>query len=170
MFEVGRVCVKIAGRDAGRKAVIIDTVDKNYVVIDGQTRRRKCNIDHLEPLEQKIDVSKGASHEQVVEAFGKIGVEIVTTKPKKAADKPVTRRSVRQKKKKLRAVPVKKPVVKPSADKPDIAAKTGETPVEVVTTKPEAVVAKPVSVETKSETAAEPVKKTPRKHVVKAKE
>ena len=27
MFDIGRVCMKIAGRDAGKKCVIIDVVD-----------------------------------------------------------------------------------------------------------------------------------------------
>ena len=50
MFEIGRLCVKIAGRDAGLKCLVVEVIDDNYVLIDGQTRRRKCNIKHLEPV------------------------------------------------------------------------------------------------------------------------
>ena len=44
MFEVGRICIKIAGRDAGREAIIVDILDGNYVLIDGNVRRKKKRI------------------------------------------------------------------------------------------------------------------------------
>ncbi len=34
-IEVGRVCVKLNGREAGRKCVIVDVIDKNFVLITG---------------------------------------------------------------------------------------------------------------------------------------
>ena len=92
MFEVGRICVKIAGRDANEKCVVVEVIDKNYVMIDGATRRRKCNVDHLEPLNQKIDIKKGATHEEVKKAFEKLGFEVRDTKPKNVAAKPVQAR------------------------------------------------------------------------------
>jgi len=90
MIEVGRLCVKIAGRDARKKCVVIDVIDKNFVMIDGQTRRKRCNIKHLIPLQQKIDIPKNASHEEVVSAFKKLGIEIkekVKVKEKEKAEK-----------------------------------------------------------------------------------
>ena len=85
MIEVGRVCVKIAGRDAGLKCVIVDVLGKNTVLVDGQTRRRKCNMAHLEPLAQTLKIDKGASHEKVVSAFKEIDVAIVEKKSKAKA-------------------------------------------------------------------------------------
>jgi len=102
MIGIGRICVKIAGRDAGLKCVVVEVLDKNLVLIDGQTRRRKCNISHLEPLAQMLSVEAGASHSHVVAAFKDLGVEIVERKPKAKAParvKPVV------------AAPVVKPVV-----------------------------------------------------------
>ncbi len=69
MVEIGRVCMKIAGRDAGKIGVIVDVVDDHYVLIDGETRRRKCNISHLELLNKVIKIEKGASHEDVLSAL-----------------------------------------------------------------------------------------------------
>ena len=69
MIQIGRVCVKIAGRDAGKKCVIVDILDDNYVLIDGETRRRKCNILHLEPLKEVIKIKKKASHEEIKKEF-----------------------------------------------------------------------------------------------------
>ena len=83
-IEVGRLCVKIAGRDAGKECLIVDVTDKNFVLIDGNTRRRKCNIDHLELLPQKADIKKGAAHDEVLKAFETLGVKA----EKKAPAKP----------------------------------------------------------------------------------
>ena len=35
MLEVGRLCIKLAGRDAGKKAVVVENIDSNFVLIDG---------------------------------------------------------------------------------------------------------------------------------------
>lgn len=92
MIEVGRVCVKIAGRDAGKKCVIVSVTDEKFVLIDGETRRRKCNTLHLEPLEQVIDIKKDASHEEIVKAFKTLGIELKASKAKKASVRPRTMR------------------------------------------------------------------------------
>jgi large subunit ribosomal protein L14e len=76
MIEIGRVYVKISGRDAGKKCVIVEGLKKGRVLIDGQTRRRLCNPAHLEPLPEKIDIKEGASHAEVVSALKKIGIEV----------------------------------------------------------------------------------------------
>ena len=60
-IEVGRVCVKISGREAGEKCAIVEVIDDKFVEIVGSTiKNRRCNIKHLEPLEETVDVSKGA--------------------------------------------------------------------------------------------------------------
>ena len=82
-IEVGRLCVKIAGRDAGKECLIVDVTDKNFVLIDGNTRRRKCNIDHLELLPQKADIKKGAAHEDVLKAMEALGVKPEAKSPAK---------------------------------------------------------------------------------------
>ena len=84
-MEIGRMCVKIAGRDAGLRCVIIDILDKNRVFVDGETRRRNCNAAHLEPLHQKIEIEKKASHEAVIAAFKELGIEIKMKKSKSPA-------------------------------------------------------------------------------------
>ncbi len=40
VFEVGRVAVKTLGREAGRYCVVVDIIDKNFVLIDGIKVRR----------------------------------------------------------------------------------------------------------------------------------
>ena len=96
MIETGRLCVKIAGRDAGKKCIIVKVIDENYVLIDGETRRRKCNIRHIEPLKD-IHKLKSGSHEEVVKLFKKLGLEPRETKPKEHKERPK-----KQKKKKIK--------------------------------------------------------------------
>ena len=92
MIGIGRLCVKIAGRDAGKKCVIVDTIDKNYVMIDGETRRRKCNTAHLEPLDTVLKIEKNASHEEIKKEFEKLGLKSFETKPKQKTQRPRTKR------------------------------------------------------------------------------
>ena len=40
---VGRLCVKLAGSESGRHCIIVDIIDDNSVIIDGNVKRRKCN-------------------------------------------------------------------------------------------------------------------------------
>ena len=70
-FEVGRVCIKTAGRDTGKRCVIIDLMYKNFALVTGPkivsgVRRRRVNVNHLKPLEEKIQMEKGATDEQIV--------------------------------------------------------------------------------------------------------
>ena len=88
MIELGRLCLKIAGRDAGKKCIVIDILDNNYVLIDGETRRRKCNISHLEPLDVVIEVKKKASHYEIKTEFKKLGLNVLETKPKPKTERP----------------------------------------------------------------------------------
>lgn len=57
-IEKGRVCVKIAGREAGEKCVIVDIIDENFVEIAGNgVKNKRCNIKHIEPVAQTVEVS-----------------------------------------------------------------------------------------------------------------
>jgi len=75
-FEVGRVCVKLSGRETGKKCVIVDVVDKNFVLVTGPksvtgVRRRRTNVDHLEPTAEVIELKKGAPDDDVEKALTK---------------------------------------------------------------------------------------------------
>lgn len=86
-YDVGRLCVKIAGRDAGATCVVVDTLDAHTVLVDGQTRRRKCNTRHLEALPNVLPIKKGASHSDVEKEFKKLDLPVLNTKPKKKVEK-----------------------------------------------------------------------------------
>lgn len=111
--EIGRLAVKLAGRDAGKECLIVEEVKDNLVLIDGNTRRRKCNTSHLELLPQKAKIKKGASHEEVMKALADLGV-----KEKKKGKYKKTERApkVKEEKKPMIKLPFKKEE-KPKEDK-----------------------------------------------------
>jgi len=110
MIEIGRLCIKIAGRDANRKCVIVDILDDNLVLIDGNVRRRKCNINHLELLGETIKIKKGASHDIVKQEFKKLKLDVWETKPKKVGEKPKKLRKKERKEIKEKEEPKKKSI------------------------------------------------------------
>jgi large subunit ribosomal protein L14e len=79
----------MAGRESGRKCVIVDVMDKSFVLVTGPkkvtgVKRRRVNINHVTPLEDTIQVKRGASDEEVtqmLEAAGKLEEMTATAKP-----------------------------------------------------------------------------------------
>lgn len=79
MFETGRICMKTAGREAGRFCVVVGKEkgeEKEFVVVTGpkiitKVRRRKCNVHHLEPTAVKISIKENATDNEVMKAFEK---------------------------------------------------------------------------------------------------
>jgi large subunit ribosomal protein L14e len=70
IMKPGRVCVKLAGREAGKKCVIIEVNDNNFVTVVGDgMRKRKCNIKHLEPLSEVIKIKKGTSDDKIIKSL-----------------------------------------------------------------------------------------------------
>ncbi len=59
-LAVGMVCIKTKGREAGRKAVILEFDKKKGVaLIEGQfVKKRMCNVMHLLPTGETVDVQK----------------------------------------------------------------------------------------------------------------
>lgn len=73
-IEVGRICAKIAGREAGKKCIVVDVIDKNFLLVSGPkqvngVRRRRVNIDHIEPTEKRVKIKRGESEEEIMKAL-----------------------------------------------------------------------------------------------------
>lgn len=98
MFTTGRICVKIAGRDAGKYCVVIKGLENGYVLVDGQTRRKKVNINHLEPTKKTVEMKEEAETSEVAEALKKEGFVVQEKgQTKKPAEKPVKQKAQKQK-------------------------------------------------------------------------
>jgi len=131
---IGRLCVKLAGRDAGRECLIVEDLKDNFVLIDGNTRRRKCNLKHLKMLPQKAELKKGAVHADVAKALTDMGFEVVERvakakkevkkveektedKPKKGLFSKLKKEESAEKPKKEKSKPKKKVAKKAKAKK-----------------------------------------------------
>jgi large subunit ribosomal protein L14e len=71
--------MKIAGREAGKYCVVLKKVNDAFVLITGpklltDVKRRKCNIEHLEPLPYTLEIKEDAIEEEVIAAFDKAGL------------------------------------------------------------------------------------------------
>jgi len=88
-IEVGRICVKTVGREAGKKCVIVDVIDKSFVLITGpknvtQVKRRKANVCHIEPTTERIEITRGATDDEIAQALktaGKLDAMATPVKP-----------------------------------------------------------------------------------------
>ena len=77
-LDVGRICIKRLGREAGKKCVIIDIIDKSFVLITGPkalsgVKRRRVNIRHIEPTNDKLELTRQADDESVINALKSAG-------------------------------------------------------------------------------------------------
>lgn len=73
-FEIGSICIKKFGKDAGKKCVIIDFIDKSFILITGPKTlsgigRRRVNMRHLEPTGEEVKISSGADDKDVLNAI-----------------------------------------------------------------------------------------------------
>jgi large subunit ribosomal protein L14e len=75
MFEIGRICIKTAGREAGRVCTVIaKEKEKDFLLVTGpkdvtKVRRRKCNFRHLEATPFKLEIKENATDEEVLKAY-----------------------------------------------------------------------------------------------------
>src|SRR3989344_6618648 len=114
-MRTGDLVVKLAGRDAGKRAVVLNVVDNVRALIDGETRRKEVSLKHIEPLQRTLSLNEDASHAEVKSAFKiELGIDLKESKPKKSTPRQKKKHKVRQK-------PVKavkqKIVAKPEAQK-----------------------------------------------------
>ncbi len=78
-MNVGTVCMKVSGREAGAICCIVKPVDKAFVMVTGPKlvtgiKRRRCNIAHLEPVGMFLDIKEDSSDDEIMEAYKKAGI------------------------------------------------------------------------------------------------
>ena len=72
--DVGTICVKTSGREKGLKCIVVDVIDKNFVLITGPktlsgVKRRRANINHLTPTNEIVKIKKGFSDKKILEVL-----------------------------------------------------------------------------------------------------
>ena len=76
VYDVGQVCVKLLGREAGYLCTIVEVIDKNFALIEGlKVKRRRCNFKHLIPTKDEISIKAGATSAAVKKAIEKANLE-----------------------------------------------------------------------------------------------
>ena len=151
MIEVGRLCLKIAGRESGRYCVVVKEMDENFVMVTGpreltSVKRRRCNINHLEPVMETLNIKSDAPDSEILKAYQqanlitKLGLgprkagkpekkaEEKAEKPGEKKEKPMKekpperkiekRKPKKEPKKSKPGKPVRKPATKKAAKKP----------------------------------------------------
>jgi large subunit ribosomal protein L14e len=84
-LEIGKVCLKIVGREAGKPCVVVKKLKNEkgkegvFVLVTGPklmtgVKRRRCNIEHLEPTQYTLEIKEDAGDEEIIEAYKKAGV------------------------------------------------------------------------------------------------
>jgi large subunit ribosomal protein L14e len=69
-MEIGSVCIKTKGRDAGKIVAVLSKPKNGRVLIDGaKTKRKQCNVLHLFPIGKEIKVKEEETHEGVTKAL-----------------------------------------------------------------------------------------------------
>ena len=112
MIEVGSVCIKTSGREKGKYAVVVQVIDKNFVLVTGPkkltgVKRRKANVRHLKETGEKLQIKEKASDEEVLKAWKSSGLikkyklkEPTTVKEKTESKKTKGKKENKKQKKK----------------------------------------------------------------------
>ena len=70
-MDIGRVCVKVQGRESGQRCVVSDVIVRNYVIVTGpNVKRRRVNMNHIMPLDETVSISRNATDEEVIGLLG----------------------------------------------------------------------------------------------------
>ena len=88
VVEAGRICIKTRGREKGKKCVVIERIDKNFVLVTGPgdltgVRRRRSNVDHIEPTKKTIKIKAGAEDDTIKKALATANLEEFMKKDEK---------------------------------------------------------------------------------------
>lgn len=120
---MGRVCVKLSGREAGKYGVVVKKIDKSFVLVTGPRlltgiKRRRCNIEHLEPTPHLLEIKEESTDREVIEAYEKAGLitKLGLKRPSEAQLK--TEKPEKAEKEKKEKKPKEKEVKKPKEKKP----------------------------------------------------
>ncbi|MBN2330641.1 MAG: 50S ribosomal protein L14e [Candidatus Aenigmarchaeota archaeon] len=120
MIDVGRICVKTAGREAGKFCIVVEVLEEGFVTVTGplavtHVKRRRCNIDHLEPTPEVIKIKKGASDDEIIGIYKHEGIF------KKLGSEPPSEKELEaaREKERKRASEKKKPKPKPAEQPPE---------------------------------------------------
>lgn len=81
VLDVGRVCMKLAGREAGMMCVIVKGAEggkdkKSFMLVTGPkyltgVKRRKVNVNHVEPTQYRLEIKEDENDEEILKVWEK---------------------------------------------------------------------------------------------------
>jgi ribosomal protein L14E/L6E/L27E len=80
-LDPGTVCVKLAGRDAGKLYVVVQPSAGGFVTVSSGDRERRCNVRHLEATGDRLDPAALSSAEAIAAALSGLAIEPRVEKP-----------------------------------------------------------------------------------------
>jgi len=107
VLEPGRIVLKIAGREGGQYAVVLEQAKDNFVLISGPKsitgiKRRKCSVFHIEPTEHVLQAGTDEQLEKAWKSSGliqKLGIKVPEKRKqvKEAKPRPTMARKTKEK-------------------------------------------------------------------------
>lgn len=124
MLSVGRICVKTAGRETGKFCIVVDVLEEKFVLVTGpravtHVKRRKCNIEHLEPTPEVLKIAKNASDDDVISAYKREGIFEKMGAKAPSAQEIQHAKEAEQKRSKMAKEKAKEEKHKPPEEKPE---------------------------------------------------
>jgi large subunit ribosomal protein L14e len=72
IYTQGRVCYKTTGRDAGKKVIVVEDAKNGFAIVEGMhTKKGKCNVNHLLPTINKVELRSNYSRDELKKMLGK---------------------------------------------------------------------------------------------------
>ena len=81
-MDLGQVCEILSGKEKGKICVVIKVENENFVLIDGNVKRRKCNVQHLKSLNKILKIKGNEKTDKIKELMKKEGFEVAGKKVK----------------------------------------------------------------------------------------
>ena len=139
-LTVGRICIKIAGREAGKYCVVLSNPKDNFIQVTGPkvltgVKRRRCNVDHLEPTEYQVKIQGVAEDKSIIDILDKEGLikklglkkpspEVIKGPEGKKEKKPEkVKEAPKEEKKEGKTVTITLPKLGKKKEKPKVAKK-----------------------------------------------
>ncbi|MBI5872485.1 hypothetical protein HZB88_05400 [archaeon] len=71
--------MKIAGRESGKYCVVLKKENEVFVLVTGPknltgVKKRKANVEHLEPLPYTLEINENSTDEEIIAAYQKVGL------------------------------------------------------------------------------------------------
>ena len=74
--NIGDICIKTFGKETGKKCIVIEIMDKNFVLITGPkeitgVKRRRSSVKHILSTGEKVKINANLSDKELIDVLNK---------------------------------------------------------------------------------------------------